>query len=616
MGDRRLHVVVLDDFDVDHVDLVVLDDLDDASAVDDDHHGTDVDHPGFLDHLVEFVNNVEFVNLVEFIELGAMTEFVHSTILPTGPDTTEYRRLDIEGVSDEVLGGQRFLRVAPSVLTELTRQAMFDIAHYLRPAHLGQLAGILEDPEASGNDRFVALDLLKNACISAGGVLPMCQDTGTAIVKGKKGQFVLTGGGDEEAIARGVFEAFRYDNLRYSQMSPLSVWDEVNTGTNLPAEIKLAAVDGESYSFLFMAKGGGSANKSLLFQETKALLNPSRLAEFLDEKLRLLGTAACPPYHLAVVIGGTSAEMALETAKLASARYLDGLPTEGGALGHAIRDPKLEASILDQTRAFGIGAQFGGKYFCHDVRVVRLPRHGASCPVAIAVSCSADRQALGKITAEGVFLEQLETDPARFLPEADPTELSDDVVHIDLSRPMADIRAELSRHPVRTRIMLSGPMVVARDIAHAKIAERLAAGEPMPDYLRDHAVYYAGPAKTPEGYASGSFGPTTAGRMDSYVDEFMAAGGSFVMVAKGNRSQQVTDACQRHGGFYLGSVGGPAARLAQDCIRSVEVLEYPELGMEAVWRIEVEDFPAFIIVDDKGNDFFAEVSKPVTFRRG
>jgi fumarate hydratase class I len=545
-----------------------------------------------------------------------MTEFVHSTILPTGPDTTEYRRLDIEGVSDEVLGGQRFLRVAPSVLTELTRQAMFDIAHYLRPAHLGQLAGILEDPEASGNDRFVALDLLKNACISAGGVLPMCQDTGTAIVKGKKGQFVLTGGGDEEAIARGVFEAFRYDNLRYSQMSPLSVWDEVNTGTNLPAEIKLAAVDGESYSFLFMAKGGGSANKSLLFQETKALLNPSRLAEFLDEKLRLLGTAACPPYHLAVVIGGTSAEMALETAKLASARYLDGLPTEGGALGHAIRDPKLEASILDQTRAFGIGAQFGGKYFCHDVRVVRLPRHGASCPVAIAVSCSADRQALGKITAEGVFLEQLETDPARFLPEADPTELSDDVVHIDLSRPMADIRAELSRHPVRTRIMLSGPMVVARDIAHAKIAERLAAGEPMPDYLRDHAVYYAGPAKTPEGYASGSFGPTTAGRMDSYVDEFMAAGGSFVMVAKGNRSQQVTDACQRHGGFYLGSVGGPAARLAQDCIRSVEVLEYPELGMEAVWRIEVEDFPAFIIVDDKGNDFFAEVSKPVTFRRG
>jgi fumarate hydratase class I len=616
MGDRRLHVVVLDDFDVDHFDLVDLDDLDDASAVDDDHHGTDVDHPGFLDHLVEFVNNVEFVNLVEFIELGAMTEFVHSTILPTGPDTTEYRRLDIEGVSDEVLGGQRFLRVAPSVLTELTRQAMFDIAHYLRPAHLGQLAGILEDPEASGNDRFVALDLLKNACISAGGVLPMCQDTGTAIVKGKKGQFVLTGGGDEEAIARGVFEAFRYDNLRYSQMSPLSVWDEVNTGTNLPAEIKLAAVDGESYSFLFMAKGGGSANKSLLFQETKALLNPSRLAEFLDEKLRLLGTAACPPYHLAVVIGGTSAEMALETAKLASARYLDGLPTEGGALGHAIRDPKLEASILDQTRAFGIGAQFGGKYFCHDVRVVRLPRHGASCPVAIAVSCSADRQALGKITAEGVFLEQLETDPARFLPEADPTELSDDVVHIDLSRPMADIRAELSRHPVRTRIMLSGPMVVARDIAHAKIAERLAAGEPMPDYLRDHAVYYAGPAKTPEGYASGSFGPTTAGRMDSYVDEFMAAGGSFVMVAKGNRSQQVTDACQRHGGFYLGSVGGPAARLAQDCIRSVEVLEYPELGMEAVWRIEVEDFPAFIIVDDKGNDFFAEVSKPVTFRRG
>jgi fumarate hydratase class I len=544
-----------------------------------------------------------------------MTEFTYTPILATGPDTTTYRRLDIDGVEVVDLGGQEFLRVEPRVLTELTRQAMFDIAHFLRSDHLAQLSAILDDPEASGNDRFVALDLLRNACISAGGVLPMCQDTGTAIIKGKKGQFVLTGGGDEQALSLGVYEAFVHDNLRYSQMSPLSVWDEVNTGTNLPAEIKVAAVDGATYSLLFMAKGGGSANKSLLFQETKALLNPTRLAEFLDEKLRLLGTAACPPYHLAVVIGGTSAESALETAKLASARYLDGLPTAGGANGHAMRDPELEAAILAQTREFGIGAQFGGKYFCHDVRVVRLPRHGASCPVAIAVSCSADRQALGKITADGVFLEQLETDPARFLPDADPTELSDDVVHIDLSQPMADIRAELSRHPVRTRVMLSGPMVVARDIAHAKIAERLAAGEPMPGYLADHAVYYAGPAKTPDGYASGSFGPTTAGRMDSYVDEFMAAGGSFVMVAKGNRSQQVTDACKRHGGFYLGSVGGPAARLAQDCIRSVEVLEYPELGMEAVWRIEVEDFPAFIIVDDKGNDFFAEVSRPVTLRR-
>jgi fumarate hydratase, class I len=545
-----------------------------------------------------------------------VSEFVHVPLLPVAPDdATPWRQLDVDGVDTVEADGSRFVRVQPRVLTELTRQAMFDIAHYLRPGHLMQLRDILDDPEASGNDRFVALDLLRNACISAGGVLPMCQDTGTAIIKGKKGQYVLTGSGDEEAIARGVWEAYTFDNLRYSQMAPVSVWDEVNTGTNLPAEVKLAAVDGDSYSFLFMAKGGGSANKSLLFQETKALLNPSRLTEFLDEKLRMLGTAACPPYHLALVIGGTSAEFALETAKLASARYLDGLPTEGSAAGHGFRDLELEATILAQTQQFGIGAQFGGKYFCHDVRVVRLPRHGASCPVAIAVSCSADRQALGRITADGVFLEQLEQDPAHYLPEADPSELSDEVVHVDLSRPMDEIRNELSRHPVRTRVMLHGPMVVARDIAHAKIAERLAAGEPMPAYLQDHCVYYAGPAKTPEGYASGSFGPTTAGRMDSYVDQFMGAGGSFVMLAKGNRSQQVTDACRRHGGFYLGSVGGPAARLAQDCIRSVEVLEYPELGMEAVWRIEVEEFPAFIIVDDKGNDFFAEVSRPVTLRR-
>jgi fumarate hydratase class I len=541
--------------------------------------------------------------------------FTHTPLFPLGDDTTEYRQLDVDGVSVADLGGTSMLQVEGRVLTELTRQAMFDIAHYLRPGHLAQLSAILDDPEASGNDRFVALDLLRNACISAGGVLPMCQDTGTAIIKAKKGQFVLTGGGDEAAIAEGVYEAYLHDNLRYSQMSPVSVWDEVNTGTNLPAEIKIAATDGDEYHFLFLAKGGGSANKSLLFQETKALLNPTRLMEFLDDKLRTLGTAACPPYHLAVVIGGTSAESTLETAKLASARYLDGLPTSGGDTGHAIRDPQLEAEILALTRDFGIGAQFGGKYFCHDVRVIRLPRHGASCPVGIAVSCSADRQALGKITAEGVFLEQLETDPARFLPEVTNDELSDDVVRIDLSRPMAEVRAELSRYPVRTRLMLNGPMVVARDLAHARIAERLAAGEPMPDYLRDLAVYYAGPAKTPEGYASGSFGPTTAGRMDSYVEEFMAAGGSHVMVAKGNRSRQVTDACQRHGGFYLGSVGGPAARLAEECIRSVEVLEYPELGMEAVWRIEVEDFPAFIIVDDKGNDFFDEVSRPVTLRR-
>jgi fumarate hydratase class I len=491
---------------------------------------------------------------------------------------------------------------------------MHEIAHYLRPGHLGQLRRILEDPEASANDRFVALDLLKNACISAGGVLPMCQDTGTAIVKGKKGQFVFTGGGDEEAIARGVFDTYERDNLRYSQLAPLTMWDEVNTKSNLPAEIKVSAVDGDTYKLLFMAKGGGSANKSYLFQETKALLNPQSLTRFLDEKLRALGTAACPPYHLAVVIGGTSAEFAVETAKLASTRYLDSLPTEGTPLGHGFRDLELEAEILAQVQQFGIGAQFGGKYFCHDVRVIRLPRHGASCPVGIAVSCSADRQALAKITHDGVYLEQLEHDPARFMPEVDESALAEGVVRIDLSRPMDEIRAELGRYPVKTRLSLSGPMVVARDIAHAKIKERLDGGEGMPQYLRDHCVYYAGPAKTPQGMASGSFGPTTAGRMDAYVDEFQAAGGSMVMLAKGNRSRRVIEACRTHGGFYLGSIGGPAARLAQDCIRKVEVLEYAELGMEAVWRIEVEDFPAFVVVDDKGNDFFAEVSRPVDIR--
>jgi fumarate hydratase class I len=500
------------------------------------------------------------------------------------------------------------------VLTRLTALAMHEIAHYLRPGHLGQLRRIVEDPEASANDRFVALDLLKNACISAGGVLPMCQDTGTAIVKGKKGQFVFTGGGDEEAIARGVFDTYERDNLRYSQMAPLTMWDEVNTKSNLPAEIKISAVDGDAYKLMFMAKGGGSANKSYLFQETKALLNPRSLTRFLEEKLRALGTAACPPYHLAVVIGGTSAEFAVEAAKLASTRYLDSLPTEGSALGHGFRDIELEAQILAQVQQFGIGAQFGGKYFCHDVRVIRLPRHGASCPVGIAVSCSADRQALAKITHDGVYLEQLEHDPARFLPEVDESALADGVVRIDLARPMDEIRAELSRYPVKTRLSLSGPMVVARDIAHAKIKERLDAGEGMPQYLRDHCVYYAGPAKTPKGMASGSFGPTTAGRMDAYVDQFQTAGGSMVMLAKGNRSRRVTEACKAHEGFYLGSIGGPAARLAQDCIRKVEVLEYPELGMEAVWRIEVEDFPAFVVVDDKGNDFFAEVSRPVDIR--
>jgi len=544
-------------------------------------------------------------------------EFAYSSLLPTGPDTTAYRLVTTDGVgAAEGPGGRRFLTVEPSVLRLLTHEAMHDIAHFLRPAHLGQLRSIIDDPAASPNDRFVALDLLRNANIAAGGVLPMCQDTGTAIVMGKRGRHVLTDGADEAAIARGVFDAYTRLNLRYSQLAPLSMWDERNTGSNLPAQVEIYADDPEghpdAYKFLFMAKGGGSANKSYLYQETKALLTPTRMMQFLEEKLRLIGTSACPPYHLAIVIGGTSAEYALKTAKYASAKYLDGLPTSGSMLAHGFRDLELEAQVLELTRQFGIGAQFGGRYFCHDVRVVRLPRHGASCPVAIAVSCSADRQALGKITPEGVFLERLETDPARFLPEVDGEHLTDDeVVRVDLNRPMDEIRTELSRYPVKTRLALSGPLVVARDIAHAKIAERLEAGDEMPDYLRDHAVYYAGPAKTPAGYASGSFGPTTAGRMDSYVEKFQAAGGSFVMLATGNRSKQVTEACQRHGGFYLGSIGGPAARLAQDCIREVAVLEYPELGMEAVWKIEVEEFPAFIIVDDKGNDFYAEMSKPV-----
>jgi fumarate hydratase class I len=542
-------------------------------------------------------------------------EFVYSDLLPLGPDETPYRRLTTEGVGTVEAGGRTFLTVDPEAVRLLTETAMHDIAHYLRPGHLRQLRNILDDPDASPNDRFVALDLLKNANIAAGGVLPMCQDTGTAIVMGKKGEGVLTGGGstDAEAISRGVYDAYTRLNLRYSQMAPLTMWDEKNTGSNLPAQIELYA-DGKpgEYKFLFMAKGGGSANKSFLYQETKAILNPDRMMTFLDSKIRSLGTAACPPYHLAIVIGGTSAEFALKTAKYASARYLDALPTSGSPEGHGFRDLEMEERVLELTRELGIGAQFGGKYFCHDVRVVRLPRHGASLPVAIAVSCSADRQMLGKITAEGVFLEQLETEPAQYLPDTTDSHLDDagDVVQIDLNRPMDEIRAELSKHPVKTRLSLTGPLVVARDIAHAKISELLDAGQPMPQYLKDHAVYYAGPAKTPEGYASGSFGPTTAGRMDSYVERFQAAGGSLVMLAKGNRSKQVTDACGTHGGFYLGSIGGPAARLAQDCITHVEVLEYPELGMEAVWKIEVRDFPAFIVVDDKGNDFFASTSKP------
>jgi fumarate hydratase class I len=540
-----------------------------------------------------------------------MTDVAFTELLPIGPDETPYRLLTTDGVSTIEAAGRSFLQVAPEALTLLTRTAFRDIAHWLRPAHLQQLRNILDDPDASANDKFVALDLLKNANIAAGGVLPMCQDTGTAIVMGKRGELVLTGGDDERAISRGIQETYETSNLRFSQMAPLTMWDETNTGTNLPAQIELYATGGDAYKLLFMAKGGGSANKSYLYQETKAVLNRSSMLKFLDEKLRTLGTAACPPYHLAIVIGGTSAEFALKTAKYASAHYLDALPTTGSALGHGFRDLELEADVLALTQGFGIGAQFGGKYFCHDVRVIRLPRHGASCPVAVAVSCSADRQALGKITRDGVFLEQLEEDPAHYLPEVTDEHLDDDVVHIDLNRPMDEIRSELSRYPVKTRLSLSGPMVVARDIAHAKIKERLDAGEPMPQYLRDHCVYYAGPAKTPAGMASGSFGPTTAGRMDSYVEEFQAAGGSMVMLAKGNRSRQVTDACAAHGGFYLGSIGGPAARLAQDCIRKVEVLEYPELGMEAVWKIEVEDFPAFIVVDDKGHDFFDLVSTPV-----
>ena len=567
-----------------------------------------------------------------------MAEFAYSDLLPAGPGHMPFRLLTTEGV--EVVSGpdgREFLQVDPSALTLLAETAMHDIAHYLRPTHLQQLRNILDDPEASNNDKFVALDLLKNANISAGGVLPMCQDTGTAIIMGKRGQHVLSPGRDEEHISRGVYDAYTTLNLRYSQMAPVTMWEEKNTGSNLPAQIELYAdtTPGKetSYSFLFMAKGGGSANKSFLYQETKAVLNPESMMRFLDEKLRSLGTAACPPYHLAIVVGGTSAEFALKTAKYASAKYLDDLPKSGDpATGHGFRDLELEQEVLELTRQLGIGAQFGGKYFCHDVRVIRLPRHGASLPVAIAVSCSADRQCLGKITPEGVFIEQLETDPARFLPDTTHESLAGDsgldeavgasstgqgaVVRIDLNQPMEQILAELSKHPVKTRLSLTGPLVVARDIAHAKIKERLDAGEPMPDYLRNHPVYYAGPAKTPEGMPSGSFGPTTAGRMDSYVDQFQAAGGSLVMLAKGNRSQQVTDACRAHGGFYLGSIGGPAARLAQDCIKSVEVIEYPELGMEAIWKIEVEDFPAFIVVDDKGNDFFASVTKPVAFSIG
>ena len=545
-------------------------------------------------------------------ELGtyptAMPTFEFQTILDAHPHDTPYRLITADHVSTVEAAGRSFVTVEAAGLTRLAAEAMRDIAHLLRPGHLAQLRKILDDPESSDNDRFVALDLLKNANIAAGGILPMCQDTGTAIVVGKRGQDVLTTGDDEESLARGVFDTYATTNLRYSQLAPLDMYKEVNTGNNLPAQIELYATKGDEYHFLFMAKGGGSANKSYLYQETKSLLNPQSLMAFLEAKVRSLGTAACPPYHLAVVIGGTSAEYALKTAKLASARYLDELPGEGNKLGRGFRDRALEADVLAMTQRIGVGAQFGGKYFCHDVRVIRLPRHGASCPVAIAVSCSADRQCLGKITRAGIFLEQLEHDPAHYLPVPTPQDLGGAVVNIDLNRPMAEVRAELSRYPIKTRLSLTGTLIVARDIAHAKFKERLDRGEGLPDYLKQYAVYYAGPAKTPAGYASGSFGPTTAGRMDSYVEQLQAAGGSMVMLAKGNRSAAVTAACKRHGGFYLGSIGGPAARLAQDCIKKVDVLEYPELGMEAVWKIDVVDFPAFIVVDDKGNDFFAGLS--------
>ena len=541
-------------------------------------------------------------------------EFTYQDLLPIGEDKTEYRLLSSEGISTFTAEGREFLKVSPDAISNLTQVAIHDISHYLRAEHLQQLANILKDPESSPNDRFVALDLLKNANISAGGILPMCQDTGTAIVMGKKGQQVLTDEKDEISISKGVFDAFTKLNLRYSQLAPVTTWEEKNTGNNLPAQIEIYSDTdhADEYNFLFIAKGGGSANKSFLYQETKAVLNPTSFMSWLDEKLRSLGTSACPPYHLVVVIGGTSAEYTVKTAKLASTKYLDSLPTKGDAkTGHGFRDLELEKEILKLTQNIGIGAQFGGKYFCHDVRVVRLPRHGASLPIAIAVSCSADRQVKAKINKDGIFIEKLETEPAHFLPATTADDLATDEIKIDLNQPMKAILAQLSKYPAKTRVSLTGTLVVARDLAHAKIKELLDSGKEMPKYLKDHAVYYAGPAKTPAGYASGSFGPTTAGRMDSYVEQFQAAGGSLIMLAKGNRSEAVSSACKKYGGFYLGSIGGPAARLARDCIKKVEVLDYEELGMEAVWKIEVENFPAFIIIDDKGNDFYAQTRKPL-----
>ena len=536
-----------------------------------------------------------------------MADINYSEMFPLANDPTPYRKISDDFVSAAPFAGGEMLTIDPQALTLLTETAFHDISHYLRPGHLRQLANIIADPEASNNDRFVAIEFLKNANVAAGGVLPMCQDTGTAIVMGKKGERVFTGADDERAISMGVAETYLKHNLRYSQMAPLDMFNEKNTGTNLPAQVEIYATPGDAYKFLFIQKGGGSANKSFLFQQTKAVLNPKSLIEFLDVQLRTLGTAACPPYHLAVVVGGTSAELTMKTVKLASTKYLDGLPTAGSESGHAFRDLEMEQEILQLTQSMGIGAQFGGKYFCHDVRVIRLPRHGASCPIGIGVSCSADRQALGKITRDGVFVEQLETNPAQYLPDVDQEELGGEVVAIDLNQPMDEIRRTLSQYPIKTRVSLTGTIIVARDIAHAKLQERLDRGEGLPDYFKNHPIYYAGPAKTPDGMASGSFGPTTAGRMDSYVAPFMAAGGSHVMLAKGNRSPVVRQACHEHGGFYLGSIGGAAAKLALNSIKKVEVQEYEELGMEAIWRIQVENFPAFIIVDDKGNDFFANI---------
>jgi fumarate hydratase class I len=539
---------------------------------------------------------------------GPNMTYKHASLFPLAKDTTPYRKITSEGVKVESIGGREALSVSREAIRRLAEEAMGDINHLLRSSHLAQLRKILDDPEATGNDRFVAFDLLKNANIAAGGVLPMCQDTGTAIVMGKKGRLVWTDGEDESALAEGVMDAYKKRNLRYSQLAPISMFQEKNTANNLPAQIEIYSEGEDEYKFLFMAKGGGSANKSFLFQQTPSVLTHDRMIDFLKEKILTLGTAACPPYHLAIVIGGLSAEQTLKTVKLASARYLDGLPTEGGEDGHAFRDLAMEEEIHKITQKLGVGAQFGGKYFCHDVRVIRLPRHGASLPIGMGVSCSADRQAVGKITKDGVFLEELERDPAKYLPQIDESSLGGDVVHVDLNQPMKDILAKLTQYPIKTRLSLTGPLIVARDLAHAKLRELLDRGEALPDYFRNHPVYYAGPAKTPDGMPSGSFGPTTAGRMDSFVDQFQAAGGSMVMLAKGNRSSAVRDACKKHGGFYLGSIGGPAARLAQDCIKKVEVVAYPELGMEAIWRIEVENFPAFIVVDDKGNDFFKELN--------